>query len=125
MPFAMNASTEYINPTKGLEYMATGRPIISTPVKDVVNQWNDIVYIVGNDPHEFIALAERILAHPDPQRLQRGIDLARSCGWDNTVQRMADLIQQAIGRDDRRSARPIEPLTDIELSYQYVHTPGS
>jgi len=30
MPFAMNASTQYINPTKGLEYMATGKPVIST-----------------------------------------------------------------------------------------------
>ena len=46
MPFAMNASTQYINPTKGLEYMATGRPVISTPVKDVVRQYSDIVSIV-------------------------------------------------------------------------------
>ena len=30
MPFAINEATEYINPTKALEYMATGRPIVST-----------------------------------------------------------------------------------------------
>ena len=36
MPFAINAATQYINPTKGLEYMATGKPIVSTPVQDVV-----------------------------------------------------------------------------------------
>lgn len=125
MPFAMNASTEFINPTKGLEYMATGRPIISTAVKDVVNQWSDIVHICRNDPQEFIDMAERILTNPDPQRIQRGIALAQSCSWDNTVKRMQDLIHQAITRDNRRSARKIEPLTEIELSYQYVHTPGS
>src|SRR5438270_3257327 len=39
MPFAINAATQYINPTKALEYFATGRPVISTPVKDVVNQY--------------------------------------------------------------------------------------
>ena len=43
MCFAMNAATQYINPTKGLEYMATGKPIVSTPVRDVVRQWSDIV----------------------------------------------------------------------------------
>ena len=31
MCFAMNEATEFINPTKGLEYMATGKPIVSTP----------------------------------------------------------------------------------------------
>ena len=31
MPFALNEATEYINPTKALEYMATGKPIVSTP----------------------------------------------------------------------------------------------
>ena len=43
MPFAMNEATRFINPTKALEYMATGRPIVSTPVQDVVRQFSDIV----------------------------------------------------------------------------------
>jgi beta-glucosidase/6-phospho-beta-glucosidase/beta-galactosidase len=37
MPFALNEATEYINPTKALEYMATGTPIVSTAVPDVVS----------------------------------------------------------------------------------------
>ena len=36
MCFALNASTEFINPAKGLEYMATGRLIVGTRVRDVV-----------------------------------------------------------------------------------------
>ena len=40
MPFAINEATEYINPTKALEYMATERPIVSTPVEDVVLQFS-------------------------------------------------------------------------------------
>ena len=40
MPFAINEATEYINPTKALEYMATGKPIVSTPVEDVVLQFS-------------------------------------------------------------------------------------
>ena len=57
MPFAINAATEYINPTKALEYLATGRPVISTPVKDVVRQYSDLVDVVAT-PEEFIQAAD-------------------------------------------------------------------
>jgi hypothetical protein len=63
MCFAINAATEFINPTKGLEYMATGKPVVSTHVRDVVKQWSDIVYL-AKGTKEFIAAAER----PRPQR---------------------------------------------------------
>ncbi|RYG63002.1 glycosyltransferase family 1 protein, partial [bacterium] len=43
MPFALNEATEYINPTKALEYMATATPIISTPVPDVVSNFSTVV----------------------------------------------------------------------------------
>jgi beta-glucosidase/6-phospho-beta-glucosidase/beta-galactosidase/glycosyltransferase involved in cell wall biosynthesis len=126
MPFAMNASTEFINPTKGLEYMATGRPIISTPVRDVVKQWSDIIHVVRN-ADEFLAAADKIIQNTADvqQRVQKGIELARKCSWENTVQTMQELIKAAIESDDRRSKQKIEPLSEIELSYQYVHTPGS
>jgi glycosyltransferase involved in cell wall biosynthesis len=124
MPFAMNASTEYINPTKALEYLATGRPVISTPVKDVVRQYSDLVDIVKTD-EEFINAADRLLRNPDRDRIQRGIDKARECGWENTVHQMQDLIKQAIGKKDRRSARKITPLAQAELEYVFQATQGS
>ena len=56
MPFAMNEATQFINPTKALEYMATGRPIVSTPVEDVVTQFGDVVTI-AQSASEFIRSA--------------------------------------------------------------------
>jgi glycosyltransferase involved in cell wall biosynthesis len=124
MPFAMNASTQFINPTKALEYMATGRPIISTPVRDVVRQWSDIVSIVRT-ADEFIAAAEKLLKQSDKERIERGLELARKSSWENTVKTMQGLIKDAIGKSDRRSRRAIAPLTKAELEYQYQYTPGS
>ena len=46
MCFAINAATQFINPTKALEYLATGKPVVSTAVKDVVTQYTGIVDIV-------------------------------------------------------------------------------
>lgn len=124
MPFANNASTQYINPTKGLEYMATGKPIVSTPVRDVVRQWSDIVYI-ANNTDEFIAAAEKALNNSDPDRIRKGLELATQSSWESTVATMQELIRTAIISPSRRSGRKIEPISDHELEYQYRSTPGS
>jgi beta-glucosidase/6-phospho-beta-glucosidase/beta-galactosidase len=124
MPFAMNASTQYINPTKGLEYMATGRPIISTPVRDVVRQWSHLVDVVQT-ADEFVAAAERRLRDPDAARIQKALDLAKQCSWEVTVDTMQGLIREAIRPQDRRSHKTITPVSETELEYQYQYTPGS
>jgi hypothetical protein len=124
MCFAMNASTQFINPTKGLEYMATGKPVISTPVRDVLRQWSDIVYVAKN-AEEFIAAAEKALNEPDEARIQRGLQLAKESSWENTVESMQRLIKEAIGKHERRSNKQIAPLTETELSYHYQPTQGS
>ena len=126
MPFAMNKATEFINPTKGLEYMATGRPIVGTPVRDVVRQWSEIVHVAENTVESFAAAVERALSEgPESERVQRGLELAKAASWEATVDRMQSLIADATKRDDRPSAKPVEPAPEAELAYVYAHTPGS
>ena len=125
MPFAMNSATQFINPTKGLEYMATGKPVISTPVRDVVRQWSNVVRL-AKTAEEFIAAAQEALrAGPSDERITRGIELAQRSSWESTVESMQGLIRQAIGAPARRSSRPIQPLTASELEYAYASTQGS
>jgi len=127
MCFAINAATQYINPTKGLEYMATGKPIVSTHVRDVVKQWSDIVFL-AKGAEEFVAQAQKALDKTNPERIERvrkGQLLAQKCSWESTVQQMEDLIKKAITKQDRRSAKKIEPLTVAQLEYQYMATQGS
>jgi beta-glucosidase/6-phospho-beta-glucosidase/beta-galactosidase len=126
MAFAINAATEYINPTKALEYLATGKPVISTPVKDVVRQYSDLVDI-AKTPEEFIKATERALANPNKDRIARGIEKARACSWESTVATMQGLIKEAVGKKDRPSTRKIEPLSaeDSQLAYVYQATQGS
>jgi beta-glucosidase/6-phospho-beta-glucosidase/beta-galactosidase/glycosyltransferase involved in cell wall biosynthesis len=126
MCFAINAATQYINPTKALEYLATGKPVISTPVKDVIRQYSDLVDIVKT-PQEFVAAAERALKNPDPARIARGIEKARQSSWESTVQEMQGLIKQSIAKSDRPSTRKVEALPAFEdgKAYQYHATQGS
>ncbi|HYD33003.1 MAG TPA: glycosyltransferase [Methylophilaceae bacterium] len=96
MPFAMNQSTKFISPTKTLEYMAAELPIVSTPVKDVVDLHSDVVEIASN-PSEFVAACARTLSLSDEkkQRLTRSMrnKLART-SWDATASQMHKLLQQ-------------------------------
>jgi beta-glucosidase/6-phospho-beta-glucosidase/beta-galactosidase/glycosyltransferase involved in cell wall biosynthesis len=122
MAFALNAATEFINPTKALEYLATGRPCVSTPVKDVVRQYADVMDI-ERTPEALVAAIERALAAPDRERIARGEERARASSWEETVARMEMLIGDAVSRRAGAPAAPIEPLADDQL--EYAPTPGS
>lgn len=97
MPFAINAATQYINPTKTLEYLAAGKPVVSTAVPDVVRQYTDIVDI-ADCIDSYIELVEKRLVSVDPTRIARGITRARSCSWESTVSAMRDLMINALAR---------------------------
>jgi glycosyltransferase involved in cell wall biosynthesis len=102
MAFAINEATEFINPTKALEYLATGKPVLSTPVADVVRQYQDLVYI-ERDAQGFIDRIEEFLTNPDTDRIQRGIDKASSCSWESTVSQMQNLIDEAIASPEEET----------------------
>jgi glycosyltransferase involved in cell wall biosynthesis len=95
MPFAMNEATEYINPTKALEYMATGKPVVSMPVEDVVLQFSETVDIA--DSHEeFIAMCHRAAAEPDRAQIERGLELVRKNSWEAIVRKLEQHIEDAL-----------------------------
>ena len=100
MPFALNEATQFISPTKTLEYMAAGRAIVSTPIADVKEPYGDIVY-VADGPLAFIAACDRALNQPAWERLrrERGAEaVLAQTSWDDTADRMHVLLDQAVHR---------------------------
>ncbi len=95
MPFALNEATQFINPTKALEYMATETPIVSTPIEDVVSQFNDIV-LICKTPAEFSAACARAAFMPNKSALQRGLQRARTSSWDAVVRNLEGHIEYAL-----------------------------
>jgi glycosyltransferase involved in cell wall biosynthesis len=105
MPFALNAATEYINPTKTLEYMAAGKPIVSTPVSDVVRNFTPIVQVAPSDEFIYaVTTARRV----DPSRIEAGIARARNSTWESIVAAMDGLISRAVeSKRPPKSARKV------------------
>ena len=95
MPFALNEATEFINPTKALEYMATGLQIISTPVPDVVRNFGSVVK-VARSAESFISHCEQALAEPDYGAIQRGLQMASENSWDATVEELEAHLRNAL-----------------------------
>src|SRR5690606_15375204 len=92
MPFALNDATKYISPTKTLEYMAAGKPIISTPVKDVVRDYEDHVHIVET-PDNFGTALQSIVKLDNVDYSTRYCEILHKTSWDNTVSQMFSLIK--------------------------------
>jgi glycosyltransferase involved in cell wall biosynthesis len=109
MPFALNEATEYINPTKTLEYMAAGKPIISTAVSDVVRNFTPVVS-VAYSAGEFAAFVKQALDAPDDELIARGMDQARSNSWENIVRAMERIVDEAVRArtpDEREQSRAV------------------
>jgi glycosyltransferase involved in cell wall biosynthesis len=96
MPFALNEATEFINPTKALEYMATGRPVVSTAIADVVTNFPPVS--IANSGAEFIRLCHEAVESPSQERIRAGLKLASENTWDSIVARMDDHIETALAR---------------------------
>ncbi len=97
LPFALNDSTRFISPTKTLEYMAAGKPVVSTAVRDVSLLYGDVVRI-ATDHATFIAACEAALAETpfDAQdRLQRMALTVARYSWDATAATVRQLVDEA------------------------------
>lgn len=105
MPFAINAATRYISPTKTPEYLAAGLPVVSTAIADVVRGYGDLDRVnVAHDAAEFVAACRAALADPGPSD---AVD-ARLAGmsWDATWQAMSDLIGERLQTSGEREPVP-------------------
>ncbi len=102
MPFALNEATEYINPTKTLEYMAAGKPIVSTAVSDVVHNFTPVV-TVAETHDDFVTAAAMGLNSPDATMIARGVDQARANTWESIVARMERIVREALRARSERS----------------------
>lgn len=96
MPWALNEATRTISPTKTLEYMAGGKPIVSTPVRDVVRDHGDLVFVAEDIP-SFVEMAMNAVDRFDDARREAGRARAQASGWDAVAESMRKIVDRARG----------------------------
>ena len=70
LPFALNEATRCASPGKTLEYLAGGKPVVATPIRDLVSLYGAAVHI-AKDAHQFVAAVEDLLDESAPARAER------------------------------------------------------
>ena len=99
MPFAINDATKFISPTKTPEYLAAGKPVVSTPIRDVVRHYGRLAGVrIASTPEEFVAgCGEALkLANERGDWLAEVDQALSSMSWNTTQRRMAGLIAEVV-----------------------------
>jgi glycosyltransferase involved in cell wall biosynthesis len=107
MPFARNEATRFISPTKTPEYLAGGKPVVSTSIRDVVEPYGrEALVRIADTPESMVAAIEATLAGDEPQRTARFEALIGRQTWDATWAAMAGLVGTVVARRQAPLARP-------------------
>ena len=125
LPFALNAATRFISPTKTLEYMAAEKPVVSTAVHDVAQLYGDAVAVVESHD-DFIEACRDALTEDAEQRALRNSRMrchVERTTWDAAARAIRQQIEALMKHDTQHRderlpsrvaasvpARPTEPL---------------
>jgi hypothetical protein len=109
MPFALNAATRFISPTKTPEFLAAGVPVVSTAIADVVRPYGESGMVeIARDAQMFAKQIRMLLSRPRGPWLQKVDQYLASGSWDLTWRTMQDLIEQAVASRHSTHARAAE-----------------
>jgi len=98
LPFARNDATRFISPTKTPEYMAAGKPVVSTSIRDVIRPYGQQGLVrIADTVGDFVVACEASLADEPIARMRDADAFLRQTSWDGTWTRMRRLIEAALG----------------------------
>jgi UDP-galactopyranose mutase len=107
LPFARNDSTRFISPTKTPEYLAAGRPVVSTSIRDVVRPYGEKGLVrIADDVEAFVAAAEAAMREDarDPAWRARVDATLSTMSWDLTWAAMESAMRAALAGKGAREA---------------------
>ena len=100
LPFRVNEATRYLSPTKIPEYLAGGRPVVSTPIHDVVHPYQDLGLVsIAFNINDFICRVEEAINLSEKSRrtwLHQVDQYLIHNSWEQTWQRMESIIEDVL-----------------------------
>jgi UDP-galactopyranose mutase len=106
LPFARNEATRFISPTKTPEYMAAGKPVVSTSIRDVVRPYGEqgLVRIADEMP-AFVDACLAAMSEDAQERVTAADAFLRQTSWDGTWTRIRGLLRAALRTRDAQTGR--------------------
>lgn len=98
IPYLITDYTRNVYPTKLNEYLAMGRPVVSTALPEVVGfdrDYKNAVYI-AEDEEAFDEAVKKAVSENAKNFTDRRIEVARKNSWENRIENMCGLIEGEI-----------------------------
>jgi glycosyltransferase involved in cell wall biosynthesis len=121
MPFARNEATRFISPTKTPEYMAAGKPVVSTPIRDVVRPYGQAGLVrIADDPRSFVKACVDAMAEDPLERESRNDIFLKQNSWDGTWRRIGTLMDKACASSDQERPTKPDPSQTVQLAVTWI-----
>lgn len=111
LPLARGPGTRHANPGQALEFLASGKPVVSTAIDDVRTLYGDVVEI-AEDHGRFIVACARALFEDATQRREREARtraVVNGFSWTRCAERAAALIDELLAQPPLARAANDEP----------------
>jgi UDP-galactopyranose mutase len=104
--FARNEATRFISPTMTPAYLAAGRPVVSTSIRDVISPYGErgLVHI-ADTVTDLVRACNAALREPAEFRRTRADAFLSGMSWDHTWSRTASLLDAATAPFAAQAAR--------------------
>jgi len=89
IPYLLNDVTRHVSPLKFFEYLATGKPIVATPLPSIL-RYSEVASL-ASDFDSFIEGIEKALANPEASRSVR-LALAAKQTWNQRIEEISRVL---------------------------------
>ena len=95
IPFIVNDLIKGVNPLKLYEYLAAGKPVVSTELPDVIPFEQEMVVHIGRDHAQFLEHLEYLIDHrTDDSLIAQRVDVARQRSWPVIYRQLFDALEK-------------------------------
>jgi UDP-galactopyranose mutase len=118
LPFVMNESTRFVSPTKIPEYLAAGRPVVSSPIADVVTPYGKEGLVrIADGVAQFVDAIDDSIRDSSADHVQRADSFLDGVSWDKTWEQMDGLLEEVLAQ------KPVDLVTsaDVQMAGGTLH----
>ena len=119
LPFVQNETTQCLNPTQTLEYMAAGKPILATALPELQSAFAGALYLASSHD-DFLAQSRQAISHPDSAMIESGVARAGNNSWEAAALQIEHRLAETILQNQaaRSCARlPIRPMSTARNAF--------
>ena len=103
IPYARNEYTDACFPIKFNEYLASGKPVVSTALPSLL-KFGDVASL-AKDRDEFITYIENALAEKDPAFKEKRLEHAKKNTWEVRIGKIMALLESALQKKELKNTQ--------------------